>query len=1078
MEQFLRRFLRRKPGSWRAPHTARIVAILAALLAALLCCAAQAHARLPLAQYVASTFTTVDGLPQASIKSIYQSREGYLWLATQEGLVRYDGEHFTTFTMRGNPGLISNNIHKILEDANGDLWIHASSGISLLHNGVFRNVTPRVDDGTLNRVHSIFQGLDNRMYVLTDSRFYRWEDGKLVEQINFTDCTGVTGWPEPEFQVTPNGDLYFSQMSKVYRVSEQGIARELEALPLGSSGAMAYSDGRIWVGGKGLFILSSDGKLKDVTPREFAGQSINQITPAPDGDLWMQIGSDLCRLRPSGAAVRTVGRYPVGAASWYLSQDQSGNVWGWTQRQAQNRVVECGPSGAQFCATKSATPAEWRGAPILRDREGVVWIGTRDGLQRRRPLLNRTLYSGIQLPDAEVNCVLVDHLGRTWVGTTGAGLGRLQGDKWMPAAPAALRMGAIESLCEDGDKGLWIGLSGRLYHWDFASSVRDVTPAFALALAKPANASLVSITAIQQDGHGGLWVAGPDVFHYDNGNVHRFGLTDPAFGGRSFALCPDGADGVWVSGGLGVGHIVAGKMQWFGADQGLPSVPVIDILRAQNGDLWMGTWGAGIVRYAHGKFRTISALDGLYADSVHKIMEDPDGTLYINSSKGVFTVNATELRSYADGQSRSFACTPLDASDGVDAGAGAATTCPAGARDPNGAYLFPGHHGLARVVPQSLSVTRQPVVIEDAFLNGSATPTSHKAIRSPGEGSAKFRFACLSYMRSGGFRYWYRLDGFDKDWTEAVDDHSVRYTNLPPGSYTFRVIVREGANPLVIGSASFAFTLRPHFYESLPFRILAVLLIISLPIAGMALRSRRLRRSNQILEARVAERTQAVAQAHHDLRAMHAEVLAKNEAMQNVQIEMEAQNEELVRAQILLEQQNARLETLATTDGLTGLTNHRTFQERLDAEWRRASRHGIPLSMILLDVDHFKQYNDTFGHPEGDVVLKRVADLLRSEARETDTVARYGGEEFAIILPQTDQLAAFHLAERIRTAIEQQEWPRRAITISLGVSAVRMDIYAPVDLVTRADAALYDSKDRGRNRTTMSTSTKQPQAAR
>ncbi|BDI29830.1 GGDEF domain-containing protein [Capsulimonas corticalis] len=1064
---------RKSGGGWGLALVMRTIAIVAFLL----CGSGLAQAALPLAQYVESGFTTADGLPQSSIKSIYQTHEGYLWLATQEGLVRYDGERFTTFTTRGNPGLVSNNIHKVLEDADNNLWIHASFGVSLLRNGVFQDITPRVGDGSMNRVHNIFRGLDGRMYVHTDTRFYRWEQGRLVEIINFTDHSGITGWPEPEYEVTPSGDLYLSQMCRIYRVRGDQTS-ELEALSAGSSGSMAYSHGKIWVGGKGLYTITDDGKLIDVTPKEFASQSIGQIVAALDGDLWMQIGSDLCRLRPSETGVRTIGRYPVGAMNLYLSKDQSGNVWGWSQWQAKKTVVECGPNGPDFCATKSATPAEWRATPILRDREGVVWIGTRDGLQRRRPLLNHTLYSGVQLPGAEVNCVLVDHRGETWVGTTGAGLGRLDHDKWTPAAPSLLRQGTIDSMCEDGRGGLWVGVSGRLYHWDFASKVQDVTPQFALCLAKPATASLGVVRSIQQDGHGGVWVAGLDIFHYDGRNVKRFGLTDPAFGSGGFSICGDGADGVWVSGGLGVGHISGGTLQWFGADRGLPSVPIIDILREDDGALWMGTWGAGIVRYAHGKFRTINATDGLYADSIHKILKDPDGTLYINSSKGVFTVNDEEMRRYADGLGRTFICTPIGAADGVDAGAGAAATSPAGVRAPDGGYLFPGEHGLAHVIPQQASLVQQPLVIEDALLNGAPTPTNQSAAKSPGEGSAKFRFACLSYMHSGGFRYWYRLDGFDKNWTEAVDDHGVRYTNLPPGRYTFRVIVREGANPPIIGSAAFTFTLQPHFYEALWFRIVTGLLIICLPVAGMAMRSRRLRRANQILEAKVAERTRAVEQVHQELRAMHAEVVAKNEAMQNVQTEMEAQNEELVRAQILLEKQNARLETLATTDGLTGLTNHRTFQERLELEWRRAGRHGAPLAMILLDVDHFKQYNDVFGHPEGDVVLKTVAEVLRSQGRSTDTVARYGGEEFALILPETDQLAAFHMAERIREAIEKQEWPLRPITISLGVSAVRMDIYAPVDLVTRADAALYESKHRGRNRTTMSTSTKHQEAAR
>ena len=165
-----------------------------------------------------------------------------------------------------------------------------------------------------------------------------------------------------------------------------------------------------------------------------------------------------------------------------------------------------------------------------------------------------------------------------------------------------------------------------------------------------------------------------------------------------------------------------------------------------------------------------------------------------------------------------------------------------------------------------------------------------------------------------------------------------------------------------------------------------------------------------------------------------------------------------------LEEANRELEALATTDGLTGLKNHRTFQEKLAEEYARAARYHLPLSLLLLDVDQFKQYNDSFGHPAGDAVLIQVAALLGHTVRDTDIAARYGGEEFVVILPQTDEAGALAIAERVRAAIGEAAWEKRPITVSLGVCTLSLDTPAPGAMIACADKALYHSKTMGRNR--------------
>jgi diguanylate cyclase (GGDEF)-like protein/PAS domain S-box-containing protein len=208
----------------------------------------------------------------------------------------------------------------------------------------------------------------------------------------------------------------------------------------------------------------------------------------------------------------------------------------------------------------------------------------------------------------------------------------------------------------------------------------------------------------------------------------------------------------------------------------------------------------------------------------------------------------------------------------------------------------------------------------------------------------------------------------------------------------------------------------------------------------------------------------------HQILGSAQDTTERKRIEEQIETQMLALNEyslQLEMQQIQLEQVNAQLESLATTDGLTGLKNIRAFQERLGEEFARAKRFGEPFSVILLDVDHFKQYNDSFGHPAGDEVLKSVAQILMTSARDTDYVARYGGEEFIMYLPYTGAEGAMRAAEVLRLKIQAAEWKHRPITVSLGISVLSPSVTSPAMLIEDADKALYLSKSGGRNLSTL-----------
>ncbi len=194
-------------------------------------------------------------------------------------------------------------------------------------------------------------------------------------------------------------------------------------------------------------------------------------------------------------------------------------------------------------------------------------------------------------------------------------------------------------------------------------------------------------------------------------------------------------------------------------------------------------------------------------------------------------------------------------------------------------------------------------------------------------------------------------------------------------------------------------------------------------------------------------------------RALEGEILK----VQEYAVRLEFQQKELEAA-------NAKLELLATTDGLTGLANNRHFRVTLANELERAHRYGADFSVVLMDVDFFKQFNDTYGHLAGDDVLRQVSQVLKSQVREVDLAARYGGEEFVILLPEAGMQAAVQAAERIRAAIEAAPWELRGVTVSVGVATLSMMSPESSDLVQAADDALYAAKRSGRNRVVHSSS--------
>jgi diguanylate cyclase (GGDEF)-like protein len=356
----------------------------------------------------------------------------------------------------------------------------------------------------------------------------------------------------------------------------------------------------------------------------------------------------------------------------------------------------------------------------------------------------------------------------------------------------------------------------------------------------------------------------------------------------------------------------------------------------------------------------------------------------------------------------------------------------------DGSVWFASDKGLFRYDPaaeanagavQPAPLIRRVVAGENRLLfggSGEGTP----AVLKHKFGRMRLEFAPASYLP--GVEYQYRLDPVDEGWSDWTSQPFIDYTTLDANDYTFHLRSR-GAGGAASAETKWSFSVKPPWYRTAWAQLLWAILAIGVVALITWIRTAALRRQAETLRARVEEKTS-----------------------------------ELQSTVKLLEQANTQLEALSLEDDLTGIANRRSFERALSDEWNRARRHEHPLSLILLDLDHFKELNDRRGHPAGDDCLRRVGAFLADAIRRSgEVVARYGGEEFAILLPAVDPDGAIRVAENLREGIEQLAVPYgngRRMTASCGVASfIPSPNVTAESLVASADRALYSAKHSGRN---------------
>ena len=662
--------------------------------------------------------------------------------------------------------------------------------------------------------------------------------------------------------------------------------------------------------------------------------------------------------------------------------------------------------------------------------------------------------------------------------------------------------GIVHAIAEDTNGAIWVADDDKIFRIQNGKAVS--------ASAAVPQAALDRVTALCPDKTGGMWASVTlGVMHIISSSSNEpasrwkrkfypFGsLNKQSYGAH--VMIPASGGGIWLGMTEGIILLKNEMMRSWNSNNGLGTVPIIALREDAAGGLWMGSWGEGLYRLKNGKIAHITERDGLPANCVQQIIDDHAGNYWIGSSKGVSRVVISDLNRLADGKISTIRSFPVLPSDGATGGMTLGGIQSTGFLDTDGTMWFTTISGLEHIRVPKTSGFVLPIKIEDVSINGKEYPWSLPVSAPPGDGRLNITFTAIDFTSAKKIHFQYRLIGFDPDWVESDSGRIAHYTNLPPGHYQFvvRAQVEDGAWNVL--STPFNIELQPHIYQTWQFKFVFALIVLAAIILAVRFRLMGLRQRARELEARVQRRTEDLRNAMESLGESRAEVVEQNSQLKNIQAELEAQNQELLDSQMVLAHQqhelelqndemrhinaqlielkkqlefnneelesaNDRLAALATEDGLTGLKNHRAFQDKLEHVLFEHRDSNSPLSLILLDVDFFKQYNDTFGHPAGDEILKTFSRTLQECGRNGDFVARYGGEEFAIILPYTDKKDAIIAAERYRTTLHSHTWPLRVMTASFGISTTSSLVLCPADLIAQADAALYSAKESGRDR--------------
>jgi ligand-binding sensor domain-containing protein/class 3 adenylate cyclase len=776
-------------------------------------------------QYMHDVWSARDGLPQQTVRSITQTRDGYLWLGTDEGLARFDGIRFKIFDPSSAPEMKNPNIRCVVEDREGSLWVGArEGGLMRLRRGEWRRFTAK--DGLSDEwIHALTEGRDGSLWIGTfRGGLYRLKDD------HFTEYRKKDGLPE-----RPLGPL-------------------LEDV-----------SGTLWIGtrGAGLYRFR-DGRFSGITSKDgLPNDFVSALHEGADGSLWIGTEGGLARMREGSITVLKAEDGLSNNRVRALLEDREGSLWIGTDGGGLTRFR----AGRFSVYSKKDGLSDDSVIALAEDREGSLWIGTFSGGLNRLANTRVTVHAAREgLAGDAVMAVLAARDGAVWAASWRQGLNRLaKGELSIFTKKDGLPSDGIATLLEDREGGLWLGAYEGLWRMkDGGFTHYPLLP----------DGSRVLVAGLVFDRAGGLWVSSDvGVFRRrEDGGFTRYTTADGLANNRCYGIAEDKSGAVWVATAGGLSRFEAGKITSITTDAGLSSNLVHALYPDEDGTLWIGTKGGGLNRLRSGVITAFTIREGLFDNTVYWILDDGQGRLWMTCNKGVFSVTKRELEDVADGRIERLNPVAYGMDDGMRS-----RECngghPGGQQTKDGRLWFPTLEGIAVIDPvySYENTIPPPVVIErvvadgevtEAALSGEACPGGPCLSLRPGLEKLEIDYTGLSLVAPRRVRFKYRLEGFERGWSDVGGRRTAYYTNLPPGDYVFRVAASNNDGVWNETGASIAIRLEPFFYQTAPFKGLLGLMLVVAGYGAYRLRILRLKARARSLTRLVRERTRELAAEH------------------------------------------------------------------------------------------------------------------------------------------------------------------------------------------------------------------------
>ena len=800
--------------------------------------------------YFYRAWTTQGGLPQESVPAIAQTSDGYLWLGTFGGLVRFNGTELRVFDLARHPELANNRVHALFTDRRGALWIGHPYGLVSRFAGRRFTAYGQRDGVPQGIVYAIVEDLEGHLWLGASGGLARLRDDAFE---TFTEDDGL-----PEGQVL---SLAVDRHGVLWAGTSAGLVRH----------AGNKASGRpVFVGVDGL-----------------SGVPIFSLLEDPDGMLWLDSDQGLMR--------RHRGRWQTVLASersypgTRLALDRRGQLWYAAYESSRLYRFSGRDRRASLPLAAEFVELERPAFALHVDREDNLWLGTQSrGLWRleRQPVTRWTTEHG--LPHPEIRTVTADGEGGLWL-ASGC---EMPLTRWRagvfsphPAAAEGHDLGCASSFLRDRQGDFWLGTGGHLVRFrNDAVIARHVL----------VDTRDHAINAIFEDAVGRLWIGfgALGLARFDGGDVRFYTCRDGLAGNYVQFIAEDRQGALWIGTGDGLSRLAEGTFTSYTRDDGLPAGAVRAIHPDDDGTLWIGTYGGGLGRLRHGarqgrQIVRITMDDGLFDNVVTRILEDERGNFWMLGNRGLFFVHRDQLNAFADGERDSVDSVSFGPAEGMTEGSGGRQ--PAGWRTDDGKMWFPTVDGLAMIDARNFRINEVAplVVIERAEAGGRELAPAPEIVLETGERDLEIHYAASSYAAPERVRFRYRMEGYDERWLDAGNRRLAFYTNLSPGAYTFRVTAANHHGVWNAVGASIRFRVPPPLWRTWWAYGLYALALSGLVVGLLRWQQARLERQQAI-----AERERAAGDRLREANRLKDQLLAERARLI---ADLEAKNSELAR---------------------------------------------------------------------------------------------------------------------------------------------------------------------------------------